>query len=164
MAGVWKDDFLPLLPLGWHPMDVAAVRRLCVLRFPDSITRPGIMDGLEQVIARLNQSGLHLEVWIDGSFATQKLNPEDSDVAVKFSGEEFDAATNTQKLVLQWAGGDGPRNDHRCDCYPFPEYAVGHPLYENGQWRRAYWMTKFGHDRAEQPKGLVIVRLPFLLI
>lgn len=163
MAGVWKDDFPPLLPLGWHPMDVAAVRRLCVLRFPDSITRPGLMDGLEQVILRLNQSGLHLEVWIDGSFATQKLNPDDSDIAVRISGEELDAGTPAQKLTMQWAASDGPWNEHRCDCYPFSDYQVGHPLYQHGQWRRAYWLNKFGFDHAEHPKGLAVVTLPFLI-
>jgi hypothetical protein len=32
-------------------------------------------------------------------------------------GEEYDAADIAQKAAVQWASGDGPWNDYRCDCY-----------------------------------------------
>jgi hypothetical protein len=102
-------------------------------------------------------------VWVDGSFATEKLNPDDSDIAVQVGGEEYDAAPVAQKVPLLWAAGDAPWTEYRCDCYLFPLYREGHPLYAHGQWRRAYWLNKFGHDRAEQPKGLAVVTLPFLI-
>lgn len=121
------------------------------------------MDGLETVIHRLNQSGLHLEAWIDGSFMTEKLNPKDSDVAVRVRGEEFDAAAPNQKTPIVWAGQTDLIPDFLCDCYPFPEYPAGHALYDYGQWRRAYWLNKFGHDRAERPKGLAVIAMPFII-
>ncbi len=104
-----------------------------------------------------------MEVWIDGSFVTDKLNPDDSDVAVQVAGEAFDAAPPAQKAPLLWAGRTDLKPTHRCDCYVFPVYRAGHPLYEHGQWRRAYWLNKFGFDRKEQPKGLALVRLPFVI-
>ena len=163
MAGAWKDDYPPLLKLGFHKMDLPAVRNLCVTRFPQSVTRLSIMTGLEEVVSRLNQSGLTLDIWIDGSFLTEKLNPDDSDIAVRFHGEEYDAADASQKAVLDWAAQTDLVAQYKCDCYPFPEYAVRHPLYDHGQWRRAYWLNKFGHDRQDQAKGLAVVQLPVIL-
>lgn len=122
------------------------------------------MDGLEEVILRLNRTGLPMEAWIDGSFVTEKLNPEDSDVAFRVSGEAFDAAARPQKAPVVWASQTDLKPDFLCDCYPFPEYEQGHPLWEHGQWRRAYWLNKFGHNRQEQPKGLAVIAMPFVLI
>ena len=58
-------------------MDLQAVRRTCVDRFPQSITRPGIMVNLEYLIGLVNQKALNGEIWIDGSFLTEKLNTKD---------------------------------------------------------------------------------------
>jgi len=44
------------------------------------------------------------------------------------------------------------------------EYQPGHPLHDFGQWRRAYWLNKFGYSRAEVPKGLALLRLPFVVL
>jgi hypothetical protein len=126
VATAWKDSFPPLLPLGWHPMDLSGVRRLCVARFPDSITRARIMDGLDAVVGQLNRSGLPIEVWVNGSFVTTKLNPDDSDVAVQVVGEAFDAAPPAQKAPLLWAASTNLKPTHRCDCYVFSVYRDGH--------------------------------------
>ena len=164
MVGAWKDEFPPLLPLGFHVRTLPEVRQLCVVRFTHSLTRPSIMNGLEEVVKELNKSALHLEVWVNGSFATEKLNPEDSDIAVRFDGTEFDAATPQQKAVIRWAAESDLVSTHKCDCYPFPEFPQGHKLYELGQWRRAYWLNKFGFSRSEQPKGLAVIKLPFVVV
>lgn len=164
MAAAWKDSFPPLLPLGWHPMSLAAVRRLCVDRFPDSITRPAIMTGLEYVVGQLNRSGLPMEVWVDGSFVTEKLNPDDSDIAVRFDGPAYEAASPAQRQPIQWASQTDLKPPHRCDCYPFPYFSQPqHPLYQYTQWRNAYWLNKFGFDREEEPKGLAVIKLPFVI-
>jgi hypothetical protein len=120
------------------------------------------MDGLEQVVFQLNKSGLALEVWVDGSFSTEKLNPEDSDIAIRVNGAQYDAATPAAKAPLVWASKMDLKPTHKCDSYVFSEYPAGHPLWDYGQWRRAYWLTKFGYDRAEQPKGLAVIKLPAL--
>jgi hypothetical protein len=80
VAGAGKQEFPPLLPAGFHRMDMPGLRRLAVVRFPDSFTRPAIMTHLEQIIDRINASGIRGEIWVDGSFLTEKLNPEDVDV------------------------------------------------------------------------------------
>jgi hypothetical protein len=159
-----KDEFPPLLPLGFHPMTVAELRTLCVTRFNMSITRTGIMDGLERVFGLLSHTGFRLEVWVNGSFMTEKFNPEDSDVAVRVQGEDFDAALPPQRAELLLLANADLKPAHKCDLYVFPEYRAGHTLYDYGQWRRAYWLSKFGFSRAEEPKGLAVVQLPYLML
>lgn len=159
MALVGKDEFPPILALGFHRMSLADIRGICVNRFPDSITRPGIMDGLEAVVGLLNATGFHLEVWVNGSFMTHKFNPDDSDITAKVRGEEYDAASVQQQEQLNWFNATDLRPDYKCDCYVFPEYSDGHPLYDFGQWRRAYWLEKFGYSRAEDPKGLAVKQI-----
>ena len=66
MAGEPKEEFAPLLPVGFHKFDIPALRRLCVDRFPQSITRKTIMAGLEAVLDLLNQNGMRGDVWVNG--------------------------------------------------------------------------------------------------
>lgn len=160
MAGEAKEEFPPLLQLGFHPMSIADIRKLCVSPFPRSATRREIMSGLETVIGRLQTSKLSLQVWVNGSFLTQKLDPDDSDIAVKFFGPEVDSATQEQIDVLNWAASPSPKLDYKCHCFPFPEFPEGHDLYDVGQWRRAYWLRQFGFSRQDEPKGLAVINLP----
>jgi hypothetical protein len=159
-----KDDFPPLLPLGFHPHDIAALRRRCVTAFPLSITRAQVMTGLEAVLGHLNGMGFKLEAWVDGSFMTQKMNPDDSDVAVRIRGEEYDAASPVQRATFANFVNIDHKPTYRCDIYAFPEYNQGHKLYDHGQWRRAYWLNKFGFNRSEDPKGLAVVTIPYLVM
>jgi hypothetical protein len=80
VAGADKQEFPPLLAAGFHKTDLAGLRRLAVIRFPDSFTRPSIMTHLEQIVGRINSAAIAGEIWVDGSFLTEKLNPEDVDV------------------------------------------------------------------------------------
>jgi hypothetical protein len=73
MAGADKQDWRPLLPAGFHDLDQNALRRLCVERFPESVTRPQIMRNLEAAITQINQQAISGEIWIDGSILTEKL-------------------------------------------------------------------------------------------
>lgn len=159
-----KQEYPPLLPLGWHPMDMAALRRLCVGRFPMSITRPGIMDGFEVVVSQLNQSGLRMELWVNGSFVTEKLNPSDVDFLARAEGPHIDAATIAQKRVWQWLAQTDLKTPHKYDAYTLSEHPEGHVLGEFSEWRRAYWLRQFGFSRGDDEKGLAVIRLPFVII
>jgi hypothetical protein len=122
------------------------------------------MTGLADVLSSLNGLGFRLEAWVNGSFLTQKLNPDDSDVAVRFRGEDYDAATAAQKFAFKNFVNFDHKASSKCDLYAFPEYDQCHPLYDYGQWRRAYWLNKFGYSRAEDPKGLAVISLPYVIV
>ena len=102
MAGEPKEEFAPLLPVGFHKFDIPALRRLCVDRFPQSITRKTIMAGLEAVLDLLNQNGMRGDVWVNGSFTTEKLNPDDCDLIFMTSTEAVRAFSPAQRQFYEW--------------------------------------------------------------
>lgn len=144
-------------------MRLADLRRLCVERFPMSITRQLIYAGLEAVVIRLNQSALPMEIWVDGSFVTEKLNPQDVDFVARVHGRDFDGAALSQKSVLRWINQTDLKSTNSCDCYAFVEYHQGHPLGESGEWDKAYWLRQFGFSRSDTPKGIPVISLPAMV-
>jgi hypothetical protein len=94
MAGDDKEEHPPLLPAGFHALDQQARQRICVDRFSDSVTRRRILQSLEGVITEINRQSIQGRIWIDGSFLTEKLNPDDADIALVISGATFTASAH----------------------------------------------------------------------
>jgi len=155
-----KVEFSPLLPLGFHEMTLLSLHEICVARFPSSVTRSSIMAGLENIVDQLKYCRIKMSLWIDGSFMTEKLDPEDSDVVACISGKDFDAATQQQRLTIQRLVEADNKLPYVCDFYAFVEYEKGHRLAAQSEWMRAYWLRQFGFSRHDEPKGLAVVNLP----
>lgn len=161
MAIAPKPEFPPLLAPGFHGYRLDALRALCVDQFQGSLTRGAIMDGFEQVVAMLNAGGLKMELWVDGSFLTAKLNPDDVDFAARVDEADWRSATAQQKSLIGWLNATDLRPSHRCDAYGFVDF-VSLPNGA-GEWGRAYWLRQFGFSRADNPKGMATLQLPFVI-
>lgn len=159
MAGEPKEEFPPLLPVGFHEFDIAGLRRMCVERFPQSITRPAIMRGLEELLELLNKNGMRGEVWVNGSFTTEKLNPDDCDLIFMTSMDVVRAFTPAQRNFYEWFNRVKLKSSHRCDNYALAQ-DENHPASE---WFVAYWLRQFGFSRTDEMKGLAVVKIPFLV-
>jgi hypothetical protein len=139
---------------------------MCVGNFPLSNTRDKIMLGLEAVIAALRKESVVGEVWVDGSFVTDKINPKDSDILLHVEGDFYDNATPEQKRVIDWVGNDDLKTPHYCDSYIYLDYPAGHPWYWYGVYFLAYWMKQYGFSRDDPAtgapkyiKGLALIKL-----
>lgn len=164
MAGPPKAEFAPLLPHGFHDIRPDGLRQLCVDRFPGSLSRGAIMDGLERLMGDLNACGLRMDLWVDGSFLTQKFNPEDVDLAARVEEADWRAADLRQRSVIRWVNTTDLKPAYRCDAYAFVEHAPGGPLTRGEwEWDRAYWLRQFGFSRRDEPKGVAVIRLPFVI-
>jgi len=158
MLGAGKAEFPPLLPVGFHDMLLPALRVLCVGRFPLSSTRARLMSGIEAMCGSLSAALIPTSVWIDGSFMTQKIDPADVDLAVRFPYAALPNPGAEQQAVFariarkQFAG---------CDSYFFVEYPDGHPQHALGDMMRAYWQRQFGFSRRDEFKGVAVIRTPF---
>jgi hypothetical protein len=159
VAGADKAEFPALLPAGFHPMDMLGLRRLAVVRFSDSFTRPAIMTHLEQVVERINASGIRGEIWVDGSFLTEKLNPEDVDVLLAVDAGAYAAMSPAQKMFFRGFQAVSLFPTHHCDNYA----AVIDATRPDGEWLHAYWLRQFGFSRADEMKGIVTIHIPFLV-
>jgi hypothetical protein len=157
----WESDFPPLLELGWHRMSMSALRALCVEPFPSSATREMIMAGLEAITARLVQAGVTGDLWIDGSFLTEKINPKDSDVALCIdSPSMYDFGSPDQREAIKWLNGNLKETSFVCDSYVIFTYPIVHCLWQEGEWWKTWYQRQFGFSRDDDPKGIVVVSLP----
>jgi hypothetical protein len=83
-------EYPPLLPIGRHQMSMADLRQLCVSEFPLSTTRDRIMSGFEEVVRKLDSVGIVGEVWVNGSFLTKKIDPNDIDASLRLQVDVWD--------------------------------------------------------------------------
>ena len=150
------NEYEPLLPPGRHPHDLEDLTGLCVEPFAGSPTRSRIMQGLRDVHARLERTGVPGEMWVNGSFLTRKPDPEDADIVVCLPpGPLSPAAAET----LEWLQED-LKPTHMCDTYAFVRYGEGDRDYWFGEYMYCYWMRQWGFSRSEEFKGMAAVRLP----
>lgn len=131
---------------------------MCVNPFPLSNTRQGLMKNLEEVIQTLRDARVVGEIWVDGSFMTQKVDPEDIDILLRIDADTYDNGTPRQQTQIDKVAG-GLRDSHNCDSYVHLEWPPGDPQHAGGQRRRKEWMKQFGTGHTDQPKGMAEIVL-----
>lgn len=117
------------------------------------------MDGLAQFVQRMIDAKIPGDLWLDGSFLTEKIDPKDVDLVVAIDGDAiYDNGTPEQRAALDWAIAN-QKATLRCDSYVLMEYPLGHHLRTEGEWWRVYWHKLWGFSREDDPKGIVVVSL-----
>ena len=149
----------PLLPSGLHVRTMKELRAMCVGDFRTSATREKLMSGLERVVEELRAIGVPGQLWIDGSFVTRKVDPNDVDFVLSVDYLWYCDATKEQRAAVDLVAEGLKRPPYYCDSYIFPQWPVGHPLYWYGENQRNYWMLQWGFSREGDPKGIMVVEL-----
>jgi len=163
LAADHKDEFPPLFPGGLHSVTMVDIRNICVNAFPDSLRRPQIMAGLDAIHLRLLGLEISGEMWVDGSFTTQKQEPDDVDVVVYTAAEYFDKGTQEQQDFLNWLSDDKDKVKALFSCHSaaIAYYPKSRPnmcaLYEA---TRNDYLDKFGHSvTTREEKGICVIPL-----
>jgi len=87
------------------------------------------------------------EAWIDGSFVTDKEEPNDVDVVLWYNTVSS-ISPRELRIYRELKDSDLMRTHYCCDVY----------LAKNGNDRlRRYWENWFGKDRTGTPKGIIRV-------
>lgn len=155
-----KEVFQPLLVPGFHPMALKALRALCVDSFPGSKRRPQLCCDLEDLVADLEKADIAGELWVDGSFLTEKPEPNDIDVLLRVSHVLYDEGSKKQRDELDLFS-EGVTASDSCDCYLWLEYSPGHTHYQVSEQTREKWTKQFGFDtRTESFRGIAVVTIP----
>jgi hypothetical protein len=161
MDGLFKSEYPPLLADGLHPMTMSALRELCLTKFPSSTTRLAIMQGLEDAVKKLGEVGVAGDLWVNGSFLTEKIDPEDVDLTLRVDVAFIDNLTPKQLAVINWfATPEEARMTHYCHGFVWVDYPASHALSAKGEALRAYWLKQFGRSRSNEQKGIAVVQLP----
>jgi len=117
------------------------------------------MRALESLLAELSRTGIRAEVWINGSFLTKKIDPDDVDLVVVVQEQDLPAAPAGKDVLIRIARQDFT-NPIKCDSYLNVEYPAGSPRYTLGQEQRSYWLKQFGESRGSEKKGLAVLGVP----
>lgn len=115
------------------------------------------MSSLEGMCTALSVSLIRSDVWVDGSFLTKKIEPDDVDVVVVI---QHGPQTPAQNAILERVATKKFVSPQQCDSYVNVEYPKAHPNHSIGEFMRAYWMKQFGFSRGQDIKGIAVVRTP----
>jgi len=153
-----KKCYAPLFSPGFHDVDDDFLKKCCVDDFPQSTRRSMLYCNLIQLLSDLRiinkQFKCFLEIWVDGSFTTEKPEPDDVDVLIVM---DYGAINSVPAMYLPQVDSLLDRSyikaNYHIDLLPLFK---GDPKsdYEND---RMYWRGCFGYDREETPKGLARV-------
>lgn len=149
----------PYLDPAFHDATVADVEATLVTGFAASTTRRDIFTRWTALRAAVDAVVTLGEQWLDGSYATTKVDPNDADIVVVLDGNEVEGLSPVEETTLgALVAGKTTQATWRCDSYPLVEYPAGHPLRSFFERSRDYWTDFFGHDRSGVAKGIVRVQ------
>lgn len=136
----------PLLPPGLHPLNEAQLEAYFVDPFNGSTTRRRLVTGLRAYLNALRRAGVNFEIWLDGSFTTQKVDPNDVDLVVFADPGELNSLPPASQTFLRGLfDRTSAKRQFGCDVLFAPSSDMS---------LRSYWRGWYGFDRLEQPKGI----------
>jgi hypothetical protein len=140
-------SYKPLLVPGIHDIEEKDLSNHFLSSFADSTTRKRLIEGFRKYLAALKQFGIKFEIWVDGSFTTEKPDPSDIDLVVFGSRAELNALPEQQLQALKplLLNRAAIKLQLGCDVL----FCVAEDI--DG---RSYWRGWYGFDRDENPKGI----------
>ncbi|MBI5099687.1 MAG: hypothetical protein HZB30_10675 [Nitrospirae bacterium] len=140
------DYYNPLLSPGIHDVKLEQIDQIFVAPF-NNLCRKNLIARFLIFLSNFNNVGINCEIWIDGSFATDKPEPSDIDIIFFFSPIEVNHLPEEKKNILYDLFGDPKQTKFRynCDAYFIPNDNIVD---------RSYWRGWFGFSRDEKPKGI----------
>ncbi|MFD1954590.1 DUF6932 family protein [Paenibacillus thailandensis] len=163
------QQFMPngnLTP-GIHTYTIHEFEQQFINEFTTSIRRSLIYTNFKHWLSQLLQVLPPRYVWLDGSFLTQKVDPNDIDLVVFYYPE--DIQNQNQAAELKELINRVSRN-YNCDAYFSLSFENWTPQQlavfpqQNHKIMQTYWMGQFGFDRARQPKGMVQINQQELIL
>jgi hypothetical protein len=157
-----KPEFPPILDQGFHTLTPKEVMELCVTAFPDSTIRADIMAGLTTILERIEVLEMVCEIWLDGSFTTQKIEPDDVDFIVFAPMSMLEVESPELNDFIHWMNEneDEPKKLFRCHTQIVFEGATSEYANDVISETRAHYRSIFGFSVAtHEPKGIVVLNL-----
>lgn len=144
------------LPAGEYPIDFDDLKQVFVDGFGTSYTRRRNWDGFNAFVKFLIDAGLKdMTIWVDGSFISNKENPNDFDFVTLIEPKNLNNLSKAQQSKLcSIFEHETAKSFFYCDPYIIlvdgSEYNIN---------RNAYWKKQWGHDRFGNSKGFVVVEI-----
>ncbi|MEX2437986.1 MAG: hypothetical protein WD449_01900 [Candidatus Babeliales bacterium] len=124
----------------------------------ESETRKDIFENYERYLHDFKKVvSKEFKQWVNGSFTTIKVNPNDIDLVniIEYSEE----LNNRQNVILKFHSHGGSKEKYLVDGYLVQVYSDDDPRYLHTQRMLDYWLNWFGKDRDQRPKALLEVEI-----
>jgi hypothetical protein len=107
---------------------------------------------IKYIITPISSTGLKCNLWIDGSFLTKKIEPNDVDLAIEY---DFSLNSNivAQNIIVNMTNNPSKNSFQQAtllDVYCFDT---------NDAKFRPYWLGQFGFSRETTPKGILLIKI-----
>lgn len=121
-----------------------------MLPFPESTRRPKLLEQLCVYLKLLAETGVKAEIWLDGSFTTEKIEPDDVDMVVVYDPVSVNAMPHSARLGFKTLLNTNIAKTR----YDIHVFAVD----DRDRDGKAYWRGFFGFMRDERtPKGIATI-------
>jgi len=156
-----KDEYPPLLEPGLHEMGMADLKALVVDGFPLSQRRSVLWDNFVKIVDRLRQLRVPCKIWVDGSFLTQKIDPDDVDFVVDIPIHILDKPTPDQSSFFDDLSNRVFKKSKKMHSFVMFDAPVVHTLHTESVRIHNQWKKDFGFSYVKQePKGIAVVVVP----
>lgn len=131
-------------------------KKIFVEDFSGSESRPTIYDSYSTYCSDFkNQISQKFDQWLNGSYTTTKLNPNDIDlINIVLVDDELNSKGEILRSFLSVGGS---KDKYLVDGYFIPVYDKADPRREITEHWLSHWADFFGHDRMRRPKALIEV-------
>lgn len=144
-------EFEPLLEAGIHDITKSDLTNHFVTPFTNQEKRLKLIERFNYLLEKVEEIGISFEVWINGSFVTNKEEPNDIDVAFFFDPVAANSLPPDKKLLLkEVANNSFSKYRYNCDVYFLPNDNIN---------LRSYWRGWFGFTRTEKVKGFARITI-----
>lgn len=153
-----KPDFTPLLAPGRHLMRLQEFYERFVRGRRDESCRERLFLGLEELVQQFLRARIPCEFWVDGSFLTDKEQPDDIDVSIFVDLDVREGMSAEQEDLIEKANEMGYIGG--VDSFVFVVYPRGHELFRSELDEGHDWGRQYGLENSEfWLKGFVVMRL-----
>lgn len=113
---------------------------------------------LMEVVDRLAQVGLKCDIWLDGSFLTEKIDPDDVDFVVDVPAGQYDKLTFAQESILSDLSARKFKEDKHLHSFVMFNAPMGHSLFPLSRESHERWKRDFGFAYVSRiPKGIAVI-------
>jgi hypothetical protein len=142
-----KVEFPSLLSAGIHDVQLSDLQSRFVFPFANQVQRQYVLSRFLVFYHKLLSFGISLEIWINGSFTTQKENPDDIDTIIFGDPVEINKLPHDKQVELSLLlNNSESKIRYSCDVY----FSLSNDVI-----KRSYWRGWFGFTRNEEAKGFV---------
>jgi hypothetical protein len=140
-------EYSPLYQAGFQDIPLTQLEATFLTPFEEKARRELLLIRFQALLDKFNETGLKAEIWIDGSFATQKPDPNDIDIIFFVDAIEANKLSPDLQAILEELNNRAlSQIRYYCDVFILPN---------NNPDNRSYWRGWFGFSRDEQPKGII---------